>query len=492
MPDSLLWCREEVFDIAKFPLPHNTFTINALPHLARLFASADSSRKYTVSFTTWAKIATQLLHFSNELAQLVFTTFTALKHGQGSQTIPASVDGPEFLAFLFTTLFHTSSFRTRRNTRFPTETSPTAPFPSPHSPASPGSPAYNVSSGPGQAEYQAFVSAHLVTLLSSLSLAVSGTPAVGTVLTVSPRHINALGIFLSGGDGNFQVSALSQLVPELLDASDMIPVPTVVAALNGMFRPDIDDITPDPVAEQPPGMIPREIPTVISGQLKSTVVQSAEGDLVITDCTKSTIYILSPVRTARISGCSECTIVIGAVSGVAIVQECTRMTIIAATTAIHLLASTDSTAHLICKTRPAVLQGCRNVVFGPYNTVFDSLDADLTAAGLSACVNQWDRPVVIGADAWSLQDPGDFYPFVVPFNNDRGMINPASLPEPYASALRQRIEAVSTIHRMVRSDELSRDARAELNAAIQRLFKMWLGATGNARQVTELMTLETR
>lgn len=69
--------------------------------------------------------------------------------------------------------------------------------------------------------------------------------------------------------------------------------------------------------------------TCIAGVHRGTVVRGEgelpTGEVRITDCHDSVVYILAPLQSALLSGCSDCTVVLGAVGAMLRMERCDRV-----------------------------------------------------------------------------------------------------------------------------------------------------------------------
>lgn len=67
----------------------------------------------------------------------------------------------------------------------------------------------------------------------------------------------------------------------------------------------------------------------IAGVHRGTVVRGEgelpTGEVRITDCHDSVVYVLAPLQSALLSGCSDCTIVLGAVGAMLRMERCDRV-----------------------------------------------------------------------------------------------------------------------------------------------------------------------
>jgi hypothetical protein len=241
----------------------------------------------------------------------------------------------------------------------------------------------------------------------------------------------------------------------------------------------------------------------------------------ITSCSDSVIYLLEPYHYVSISGCVDCTIVVGACARSLRMEQCERVTLMCATKRIAVRSCFECTFHLGIANQPVFIGDNRKCMLAPYNTYYEHLLEHLSAARIdpSMC-NAWDRPVIIGADVtikdqqstWkqsgvvrissgvSLISPDAFTPFIVPFRESASreddavgattQANPFETPPSYVAALDVKMQRVNDIRTRVRDSSLSDIKRSELQGAIQAHFKEWLGASGNSRQIFDLSAIE--
>jgi hypothetical protein len=67
---------------------------------------------------------------------------------------------------------------------------------------------------------------------------------------------------------------------------------------------------------------------------------------------------------------------------------------------------------------------------------------------------------------------------------------PFPLPQAYADALRSQQETVESLRKLVGSDEFDLSTKRTMEMVIQMRFKEWLSATGNVRQILDLVQIE--
>lgn len=118
-------------------------------------------------------------------------------------------------------------------------------------------------------------------------------------------------------------------------------------------------------------------------------------DIHVSDCSDAHIYLLQPFEHATLSGCTGCTIVVGAVAGLLYVVDCERTNITSAARRVLVSNCFDVTHSIFTPSPPLLVGDNRRCQFAPYNTYYDGLREDLLATGLAAAVLSPDN-VVIG------------------------------------------------------------------------------------------------
>lgn len=273
---------------------------------------------------------------------------------------------------------------------------------------------------------------------------------------------------------------------------------------------------------------PRDLPTYGAEDYDDDAVPFAR----VVDCTDSIVYLLEPYDYVTIAGCTDCVVIVGAVSRSMRVEGCERVKLICAAKRVVVRSCFECTFHLGILNQPMFVGDNRKCVLGPYNTFYEHLDEHLTRAKLKpeAC-NAWDRPVVLGADlpiqdgssspstpdvvrissGVSLMSPDAFTMFIIPFrersdgespmDQDGGFpstpsastptqANPFETPANYVAALEAKMELICEVRARVRDAPLSETKRSELKAVIQSHFKAWLLSSGMSREIFDLSAVE--
>jgi len=261
----------------------------------------------------------------------------------------------------------------------------------------------------------------------------------------------------------------------------------------------------------------------------------ASASVRVADCEDAVVYLLAPAAYVSVVGCANCVVVVGAASRAVRVERCRRVTVIAAARRLRVRAAAECVFHLGVAERPVFLGECRGNVLAPYNTFYETLEADLETAGLSVdalSVDAWREPQCAFAnlsdesrDDASLRDsdsspsrgdasprpaggravermsPEAFAPFIVPCRGDAlndtmdsinktTRANPFAVPDAYVAALDAKVRAVAALRGALRDARLGEEKKRDLQATIQAHFKEWLLESGSMRQVYELARIE--
>lgn len=250
--------------------------------------------------------------------------------------------------------------------------------------------------------------------------------------------------------------------------------------------------------------------TFVEGISKASLVKQPcdiKGHSVkILNCHDSVIYLLAPVKYAIVNGCSDATIVLGAIGKDVRVEHCERVQLIAAAKRICIANCRECIFYLGVNQRPLFLGDNHKLQVAPFNTYYPQLEEHLAYAGVDATINKWDEPVVLGlvdphdslshpagvsdvqAESAAYLDPEQFSNFWIPswfgdLSSHLTRYNPFPLPEVYAASQRNKLLLVAEIQKAIRDLQIDDDRRRELACALHVHFKDWLYASGNIRQL---------
>lgn len=250
--------------------------------------------------------------------------------------------------------------------------------------------------------------------------------------------------------------------------------------------------------------------TFVEGFSKTSVVKHASDvkghSVKVLNCHESVIYILAPLKYATVYGCSDATVVLGAIGKVVKVEHCERVHIIAAAKRICIANCRECIFYLGVNHQPLIVGDNHKLQVAPFNTYYPQLGEHLAKVGVDPAINKWDQPFVLGvvdphdslshpagvsdvqAESAARLDPDLFTNFMIPSWFGTEVQEPTKccpfpLPEIYCASQSKKLAALEDIRRTIRELQIDDNRKKELTNALHAQFKDWLYASGNIRQL---------
>ncbi|KAL8036874.1 hypothetical protein ABFX02_11G005000 [Erythranthe guttata] len=390
---------------------------------------------------------------------------------------------------------------------------------------------------PSQADEEAhqlsYLQKHMANILSLLADSTEGGDDDSLVLSVDKfEHLGFLIYF--GEKGSAKIS-LSQNAPFFANSDPDMPAAPVPASqildwllqnISSTLEHIADRVSvkesgpsssPDPdvqMADAGTSSLKPSIstrgPSFIEGISKSSYVKQASDlkgtSVKVVNCHESVIYILAPLRYATIYGCSDATIVIGAVGKAIRVEHCERVHLITAARRICIANCRECVFFLGVNQQPLIVGDNHKLQVAPFNTYYSQLEEHMSQVGVDPNINRWDEPVTLGlldphdslshpagvsdvqAESASRVDPDQFTNFVIPNwleieNAGPTKDNPFPLPDAYLASQQKNIKSLAEVKQILRETQLEENRKRELSSALHACFKDWLYASGNIRQL---------
>nr|VDD09559.1 unnamed protein product [Brassica oleracea] len=390
---------------------------------------------------------------------------------------------------------------------------------------------------PSQADDEAhqlsYLQKHLGNIISFLGEPVEGEGEES--LVISMEAFEHLGFLVQFGDKGSDISPLSQATPFFANSDpDMPAVPVPVSQVHDWLLQNIasalESITerisgkengPSNTSDQDDAMsdacaTPNKVapsgrgPCLIEGVSKTSLVKQASDlrgrSVKVVNCHDSVIYLLAPLRYATVHGCSDTTIVLGAVGKALRVEHCERVHVIAAAKRVCIANCRECVFFLGVNQRPLIVGDNHKLQVAPYNTYYSHLGEHMSEVGLESTINKWDKPLALGAvdphdslshpagvsdaqaESAACVDPDQFVNFLIPnwfSGEDTGSTkdNPFPLPDTYMAAQQRNLKNLDETRRSLRETPLEENRKKELSSALHVYFKDWLYASGNIRQL---------
>jgi len=224
----------------------------------------------------------------------------------------------------------------------------------------------------------------------------------------------------------------------------------------------------------------------------------ANAEFRIHRCSYSYIYILAPLRCVEIRKCHNVTIVLGAVETTLKVTDCENVSISAVCRRVLISQCRSSSFYLHTPTRPLIQLNCANLLFAPYNASHVELNEQMEQVGLCRELNLWNKPLVthpagyVDEQPWALLPPDDFYPISSIRLEDQPTESLISLPSEYQLAMDKRQKSISSLANDITAAQLNAEQRQRFQRFVVTNFEAWLDATGNAKILSHLSSLQTQ
>ncbi|GMH18727.1 hypothetical protein Nepgr_020568 [Nepenthes gracilis] len=392
---------------------------------------------------------------------------------------------------------------------------------------------------PSQADEEAhqlsYLQKHLANILSLLAEPVEGKGDESLVLPM--ENFEHLGFLIQFGERGSRGIPLSQAAPFFANSDpDMPAAPVSAAQVHEWLLQSIADamehITDRASVKQngpsSASSSDQDVPmidantssaksssstrglTFIEGISKSSFVKQAAdlkgSSMKVVNCHDSVIYILAPLRYATVYGCSDATVILGAVGKAVRVEHCERVHVITAAKRICIANCRECVFFLGVNQRPVIVGDNHKLQVAPYNTFYPQLEEHLTQTGVETSVNRWDEPLALGvidphdslshpagvsdvqAETAARLDPDQFTNFLIPnwFTGESPgstKDNPFPLPEVYMASQLRNHNNLGEIKQVLGETSLDDGKKRELSSALHVYFKDWLYASGNIRQL---------
>ncbi|AES81442.1 putative cyclase-associated protein CAP/septum formation inhibitor MinC [Medicago truncatula] len=527
--------RREPFEHGLLPIPKLIFsdpaqTLISFKH--KLLESSSNNRVGSVAIS-------ESLQISVEQAKLVLDTLASVLPSE-SDSESDSVDVNDLVLFLYVQSYKRLLPRTHKDSAAVADVWPsTSAFDGYLSALSPlqlvrsNSKRFTPSQADEEAHQLSYLQKHLANIVSLLAEPVEGESEESLVLTMD--RFEHLGFLFQYGDKGSEGNSLSQSSPFFANSDpDMpaVPVPAsqvhdwllqnIASALEYIAeRTSSKENGPVSVSDQDVAMtdastVPVKVSTsargasLIEGISKSSYAKHASdikgSSVKVLNCHESAIYILAPLRYATIYGCSDATIVIGAVGKAVRVEHCERVHVIVAAKRICIANCRECVFFLGVNQQPLIVGDNHKLQVAPYNTFYSQLEQHMNEVGVLPSVNRWDEPIALGmvdphdslshpagvsdaqAESAARVDPDQFTNFVIPNwlegeSTGSTKDNPFTLPEGYMASQQRNERNLGEIRQLLREAPLEESRKRELSSALHVYFKDWLYASGNIRQL---------
>ncbi|XP_027348967.1 TBCC domain-containing protein 1-like isoform X1 [Abrus precatorius] len=544
-PSTVIHPRREPFEHGLLPIPRLIFsgpTQTLIPLKQKLLELSSNHRVNSEAIS-------ESLQISIEHARLVLTTLASVLHSDSEPLVSAKLDEidavgadvHDLVLFLYIQSYKRLLPRTHKDSVAVADVWPsTSAFDGYLSALSPlqlvrsNTRRFMPSQADEEVHQLSYLQKHLANILSLLAEPAEGEGEESLVLTMD--RFEHLGFLIQFGDKGSEGNSLSQSSPFFANSDpDMpaVPVPAtqihdwllqnIAAALeyisertsskeNGPASASDQDVTMTDACTVSVNKVSASSrgASFVEGISKSSYVKHApdiKGSSVkVLNCHESAIYILAPLRFATVYGCSDATIVLGAVGKAVRVEHCERVHVIVATKRICIANCRECVFFLGVNQQPLIIGDNHKLQVAPYNTFYSQLEEHMNEVGIVPTVNRWDETLALGmmdphdslshpagisdvqAESAIRVDPDQFTNFVIPSwlggeSNGSTKVNPFPLPDAYMASQHKNQNNLGEIRQLLREATLKDSRKRELSSALHVYFKDWLYASGNIRQL---------
>ncbi|KAM7524567.1 hypothetical protein LguiA_014469 [Lonicera macranthoides] len=377
---------------------------------------------------------------------------------------------------------------------------------------------------PSQADEEAhqlsYLQRHMGNIISLLADSVEGEEGEGQdSLVLTMEKFEHLGFLIYFGEKGSERKPLSQNAPFFANSDpDMPDVPVPVSQVHDWLLQNISSAlahiservsskengptsAPDqdvPMADVSDAATVKAStsargPSFIEGISKSSYVKQASdlkgSSVKVVNCHESIIYILAPLRYATVYGCSDATVVLGAIGKAVRIEHCERVHVIAAAKRICIANCRECVFFLGVNQRPLIVGDNHKLQVAPYNTFYSQLAEHMSEVGVEATINRWDEPVALGvvdphdslshpagvsdvqAESATRLDPDQFTNFLIPNwfageSSGSTKDNPFPLPDVYMASQQRNHKNLGDIKQLLRETQLEDSRKRELSSAL--------------------------
>lgn len=217
-----------------------------------------------------------------------------------------------------------------------------------------------------------------------------------------------------------------------------------------------------------------------------------EKDVRMFNCEDCYIYINTAASNVLISNCTNCTIMVAAVSNVCTLDKSERVKLSVAANMVRAGNSIECRLNMYTATHPVLYGDSRYVVLGPHNVGYDELAGHIKCSRIAArpsSLENWASPLLLKTERewYSLQPEKDFAKLELPakFKDCAHVLAPAK----YLDVLNVRNKALNELMEMIKKAKLSAEQQENLHNAIQGYFRDWVSNTREIKSIEGLVKM---
>ncbi|KAF9679708.1 hypothetical protein SADUNF_Sadunf06G0042600 [Salix dunnii] len=534
-PSSLIHPRREPFEHGLLPIPKLIFP-DPTPTLIQLKQQLSTHNRVSSS------LLADSLQISIDHARLILDTLASVLHSDSDPLVKArpdevdsvGADLRDLILFLYIQSYKKLLPRTHKDAAAVADVWPsTSAFDGYLSALSPlqlvrsNSRRFMPSQGDEEAHQLSYLKKHMANILSLLAEPMEGEREREEAMVLSMEGFEHLGFLLQFGDKGSEVVTLSQAAPFFANSDpDMPAVPAPATQVHDWISQNIasalEHIT-ERISSKENGPANSSDSDVAMTDACTSSIKTSPGargscfiegisklsfvkqpsdlkgssSVKVLNCHDSILYILAPLRYATIYGCSDATIVLGAVGKAVRVEHCERVHVITAAKRVCIANCRECVFFLGVNQRPLMVGDNHKLQVAPYNTFYSELEEHMADVGIDATINRWDETLALGvvdphdslshpagvsdvqAEPVARVDPDQFTNFLIPSwfgaeSPGSTKDNPFQLPEAYLASQQRNLKNLGETKKLLREAPLEENQKRELSSALHLLFKDWL------------------
>ncbi|XP_026413394.1 TBCC domain-containing protein 1-like isoform X2 [Papaver somniferum] len=500
--------RREPFEYGLLPIPKLIFsdgTVTLGPLKDKLVEKASTS-----SYRIDADGISQVLNISTDYAHLVIQTLASVLPSSDFDPIPTqsnalTADVYHLILFLYIQSYKKLLPRTHKDSASVSDVWPSTSafdgfvsFLSPLQLVRSNSRRFMPSQADEESHQLSYLQKHLANILSLLADSVDGEDEESLVLTL--ERFEHLGFLIQFGEKGSNRIPLSQAAPFFANSDpDMPAIPVPAGQVHDWILQNIEAALEHKISSKEGGSpvaADQDIPmadsgpssckglsegsqSFVEGISKTSVVKQASdlkgSSVKVLNCQDAVVYILAPLKYATVYGCSDATIVFGAIGKAVRVEHCERVQVITATKRITIANCRECVFYVGVNQRPLYLGDNHKLQVAPYNTFYSQLEEHLSQVGVDTTINKWNEPLVLG-----VVNPHDSLSHPAGVSDVQAESATCLNPDHFTNFVHQGLEE---IRQALRDIQLEENRKRELSCALHVYFKDWLYASGNIRQL---------
>lgn len=213
----------------------------------------------------------------------------------------------------------------------------------------------------------------------------------------------------------------------------------------------------------------------------------------ISQCEDSYFYVNTHVINAKISHCTNCTIVLAAVCKIVSIDKCEHCQICIATNFTRISNMIDSTVYLYTVSPPILYGDNRGLSLGPHNIYYTDLSIHVKNSKLllnNQGIKNFSFPTFFNdkKEQVNIIQPEAFNTIVLPFEAKAPIVYKYT-PKAYVDAIESKLSTYSKVQAMIREAGFQEEQEKAFHIALQGYYREWLMSSGNIKPMNDIVKM---